>query len=42
MNKLRAAHIANDYSDYPVCQRCMDWDWSGKVDNRDEIEIENE
>ena len=34
MNQLRAAHLSNDYQAFPVCQRCIDWDWSGKVDVR--------
>jgi len=34
LRRLRARHIMNTLDEELVCKNCIDWDWSGKVDNR--------
>lgn len=34
---LRAQHLSNRYRPDNICARCIDWDWSGKVDKRPKI-----
>lgn len=34
LNQLRMQHIMNKYDEDCVCKRCIDWDWSGRVDKR--------
>ncbi len=37
MMKLRMQHIINKFDKDCVCSSCVDWDWSGKIDNRPKI-----
>lgn len=37
MADLRAQHMSNRYRPDNVCGRCIDWDWSGKVDKRPKV-----
>ncbi len=34
MRRLRADHVAGRIEPSCVCSNCIDWDWSGKVDDR--------
>ncbi|MBU4315985.1 MAG: radical SAM protein [Proteobacteria bacterium] len=36
MLELRMSHLSNRIVN-PVCKKCIDWDWSGKVDNRPQL-----
>ncbi|MDH5748653.1 MAG: SPASM domain-containing protein, partial [Rhodospirillales bacterium] len=37
MLDLRASHLTNRISKDCVCHDCIDWDWSGRVDNRPQV-----
>ena len=38
MNDLRIQHLANQYKDDCICKNCIDWDWSGKIDDRPKLD----
>lgn len=37
MLELRAQHLTNRIPDSCVCSECIDWDWSGRFDNRPKL-----